>query len=451
MAESRDVIEVDLDILIAELSAYSEGLQSLLDEQLIKCLKTGKEVSLLAKLCFKLNKLSIFESAFRFVFVDEALAQVAQASVQPDSATFFDFSLFLTKTLESTTTLISTWKDLIAELYPKSQFKFNVRAILGPTLAWMTTNLSSIFIPSANLAEFKTNFDAALSFVSSMESQYFEFEDEVAYFRAHSAWTSFMKKWPLHQYFQLQIKQLFQPVEAAFLKPAEITSEPKTLEQTILAINALKQLWSPTHVITPLVPKNLKVTLQLIRRFIQYSSDPPSAFTNSEKYCLCVLIKRHNLVQFKRLFKESICGLFKTGLDRIEEGLAEQLLEETINKELEQAISVIDSNILNGIEQIFDHNLNSIKSLETLSFKPFLLLKHSKFNIRLESEAILGSLQKTLIKINRIVLKLLDEHQNLSFFPAKMEQLESEAAELGRSSLKDEEFWIEIKQELSKK
>lgn len=454
LAENSQTAEIDTQHLLYELSTFSEGLQVLLEEKIVSELKNGNRIDLLAKLCSKLNKLSILESCFKFVKVERQLNEMLQASVNKSNhGSLVEFPKFLDKVFSFLETLIQDWNPLIGSLYHDAGYKFLVRAALGPTLAWLQDSLSSIFIPS-KLAEFKINFSAALAFVSRIESTFFRFEDEVVYFRAHSAWSAFMKKWALHQYFQLQLRQTVSPIEEILTKPLEIVNEPKLLEQTVHCLNALKQLWSPNSLITPLVPKVLKTSIQLTRRFMHFCREDASAFTNPATFSLCCLQKRFNLRQFNRLFRETVLPAMKNAIEPLEEGLCQQLAN-SLNGEIEEAIGDIESALLPGIEQIYERLLITAptkQSLEQLSFKALLVVANSGFDYRAATQdALSATLQRILIKVNRAVFKLHDQlgPQSLSFFAARMVDLESEAAQLGRDGLATEEFWIEIRQTIT--
>lgn len=96
-----------------------------------------------------------------------------------------------------------------------------------------------------------------------MEGDFLRFDDELAYFRSHAAWGAFMKKWALHQYFRIRVKQLISPVENILSYPLDTRPEPRMLEQTMVTLNALAQLWSDGVIVKPLIPKFGKVTLQV--------------------------------------------------------------------------------------------------------------------------------------------------------------------------------------------
>ncbi len=454
LSESQNATEIDFQMLVSELSAFSEGLQTLIEEKIILELRNEGSVDLLAELCLKLNKLSIFESCFRFITLEEPLNQLLNESFNTLSHSLVDFPSFLDKLFFFVQGLFQKWNPLIDQLYNEDRHKFAVRAILGPTLLWIQDSLSSVFVPS-KLPEFKTNFTAALAFVSRIEESFFDFTDEVSYFRAHSAWSSFMKKWSLHQYFQMQLRQTINPIEAVLSKSLDIVNEPKILEQTVNCLNALKQLWGPNYLLTPLIPKVLKTSMQLFRRFLLFCREDASAFSNPSVFSLCCLQKRFNLLQFSRLYRETVLPAMRSALDSLEKGLS-QKINDTFSHEIEVTLKGIEEAILPGIEQIYERLLiaaPTMQYLEHLSFKALLLLlSTSKFDYAAPQEALSASLQRILIKVNRAVFKLHDQlgTQSLAFFIEKMDELETEAAQLGRVDLASEEFWIEIKQTIQK-
>jgi hypothetical protein len=455
LSESQSAIEIDFQLLLGELSAFSEGLQTLLEEKMVAELRSGQNVDLLAEMCLKLGKLSIFESCFRFVMLEEPLSQLLNDSINASSDTFIDFQGFLETVFGFIQALIEKWRPLLDSLYEEANYKFTVRALLGPTLAWLQESLSSVFVPApSKLPEFKVNFTAALRFVSRIEASFFEFTDEVAYFRAHSAWSSFMKKWALHQYFQLQHRQIVSPIESVLSKPLDLVNDPKLMEQTVHCLSALKQLWSPNNLLTPLLPKVLKCSMQLMRRFLLFCREEWSSYSNPAVFTLCCLQKRFNLLQFSRLLRETVLPVMRVALDSLEEGLTQQPFD-TFKREIEFSVKAIEDSILPGIEQIYERLLITAPTrqcLEQLSFRALLLLMPaSKFDFKPPHEELSSSLQRILIKVNRAVFKIHDQlgAQNLAFFNEKMGELELEAAQLGRVNLASEEFWMEIRQTIS--
>ena len=268
---SNELLESESDIH-NELSHYNERLQEILEIHLKRILantetktETGigsNELKLIIKLCKELKKMNLFEATFKLSIVYPILESTVSISSGSDSV--FSFKSFIKSLLNNfLKPLNSSWKEILKEFYDKEEYKFWIRTVLSPILLWMTERCSNIFNP-IDLDEFKENFTEGLNFISDIEKEFLVFEDEVIFFRSQSSWINFMKKWSLHQYYQLRIKQFIAPIE---------NSETKELQNNLFVTNALNQIWSDEIILKPLIPKFLKITLQTIRRFINFCTE----------------------------------------------------------------------------------------------------------------------------------------------------------------------------------
>ena len=476
---SNELLESESDIH-NELSHYNERLQEILEIHLKRILantetktETGigsNELKLIIKLCKELKKMNLFEATFKLSIVYPILESTVSISSGSDSV--FSFKSFIKSLLNNfLKPLNSSWKEILKEFYDKEEYKFWIRTVLSPILLWMTERCSNIFNP-IDLDEFKENFTEGLNFISDIEKEFLVFEDEVIFFRSQSSWINFMKKWSLHQYYQLRIKQFIAPIE---------NSETKELQNNLFVTNALNQIWSDEIILKPLIPKFLKITLQTIRRFINFCTEDASIYRNPKVFLLNFLQKQSNLKEFKRSIEKDLFPLIKKHLKSLEEEDDEvDLLLNNIKKEVEASIRQSSNNLLSEIEKIYDKQKEDVKllSLDALIlFKQYkdkeiendkekdmekedmeIIINNSDTDILTTSNTPFSInkqlVQQILLKFNRIIFKLIDEKRlKVSQYPEiikKMKELEIEANQLGYFELENEEFWLEIKAEINK-
>lgn len=431
---STDLIESDIH---RELSQYNERLQEILEfhmKRLLNSTTFDPEVKFLLELCQEMHKLNLFEASFKLSIVYPALESFLQSSVSFKGAPL-NFQSFTDKVIEFLLKIKSTWNEIIKEFYEEDS-KFWSRTVLAPILAWIVERCSSVF-NSIDFDEFKVNFEKGLNFVSEIESEFFAYEDELIFFRSQGSWINFMKKWSLHQYFQIRTRQLLTPIENIMIN-FEISQDLKVFEPTLITINALKRLWSDEVILKPLIPKFLKITLQVFRRFIQFCAENYLNHKNPKIFLQISLQKQFNLEQFCLLIEENIRGQFEKHLNSLEEDLSKQVIS-ILRRESEFTIKRSKENLISDIEKLFDKLMNK-EELKNLNLETLKILKEKGYEVSYQL------IQKILLKFNRIVFKLIDEKRlNKSEILKKMEEIEGEAEELGHSDLIKEEFWLEIK------
>lgn len=268
-----------------------------------------------------------------------------------------------------------------------------------------------------------------------------------------------MRKWPLNQYFQQRVKQLALPVENIMSHPlnSSFSQQPRILEQTLVAINALTHIWSHSVILTPLLPKFYKMSYQLMQRCLNFHSldaavnEPLDALN----FITFALQKHYNVAYFKEAllshvlpaincFKidempelaNVICGEIFTSVDKIKQDYQQRLLSELLKKYDAQLRARVD----------FD-------GLTRISLKPLVILHqtHAQFELMAVAglENIIDHIQNILLQINKAVFALLEagcDGPAAQLFLEHMERLEAEAAVVGYTSLPKEAFWNEIKE-----
>lgn len=438
---STDLIESDIH---RELSQYNERLQELLEIHMKILLNpttfNSREVKLLLELCQEMHKLNIFEASFKLSIVYSALESFLQSSVSFKGSPL-NFKSFIDKIIEFLLKIKSTWDEIIKEFYEENS-KFWSRTVLSPILGWIVERCSSVF-NSIDLDEFKVNFEKGLNFVSKIESEFFVYEDELIFFRSQVSWINFMKKWSLHQYFQIRTKQILTPIENIMMN-YEISEDLKVFEPTLITVNALKRLWSDEVILKPLIPKFLKITLQVFRKFIQFCTENWMNHKNPKIFLKFSLQKQFNLEQFCLLIEENLTGQLEKHLNSLdeEEDLSKQIIS-ILRKESEFTINRLKENLISDIEKSFDKLMKREEELKNLNLETLKILKLNGYEVSNQL------IQQILLKFNRIVFKLIDEKRLTSVdYPEilnKMKEIEGEADELGYSDLIKEEFWLEIK------
>lgn len=442
---SAELIEAESDIH-RELSQFNERLQEILEIHLKRLLHETKEetddVRLLVKICKEMKKLNLFEASYKITILYPKLEFLLQESIST-SGSLFNFKLFIENLSKFIKELKSDWDHIIKEIYEEEGFKFWNRTILAPILTWIIERCSSVFIPT-NLNEFKGNFEKGLSFISEIEEIFFAYEDELMTFRTQPAWINFMKKWALHQYYQISVKQILFPIESVMSHGLELAAEPKLFEPTLICINALKHLWSDEIIIKPLIPKYLKITLQVFRRFIDYCSEDVAFHRNPKVFLLTVIQKQFNLREFINLIEEELMESFEKHLDSLEEGLSQVILNKLKEESKGCFCRSESNNLISDVENLYDQLLLQREEIQSLSLEPLELLK--RFEIANDLNQLI---QRILLKFNRIIFKLIDEKRikssEFSEILKKMEELEGEVKNLGCAELVNEEFWLEIK------
>lgn len=448
---STDLIESDIH---RELSQYNERLQEILEIHMKRLLNeseiNGEEINLLLELCQEINKLNLFEASFKLSIVYPALESFLQSSVCFKGSPL-NFKAFIDKILKFLLNLKSTWNEIVKGLYEEDT-KFWVRTVLTPILAWIIERCSSVF-NSIDLDEFKGNFEKGLKFISEIEKEFFIYEDEIIFFRSQSAWINFMKKWTLHQYFQIRIRQLITPIENIILNydcDNEIFLEDlKIFEPTLITLNCLNRLWSDEVILKPLIPKFLKITVQVFRKFIKFCNENYLSHKKPEIFLKISLQKQFNLEKFCLLIEEedNLKGKLGKHLDSLEENLSKQIIS-ILRIESESSIKRLKENLISDIEKMYEKMMKKeeFEGLKNLNLEALKILKKlDNFKFKITKELI----QEILLKFNRIVFKLIDEKKLKPLeYPeilVKMREIEGEAEELGYSDLVKEEFWLEIK------
>lgn len=439
---STDLIESDIH---TELSKYNERLQEILEINMERLLNStffnDQEINLLLELCRDMHKLNVFEASFKLSIVYPALETFLQGSVSFKGSPL-NFKFFIDKVTEFLFNLKLTWTEIIKEFYEEDS-KFWSRTVLAPILGWIIERCSSVFNP-IDLDEFKGNFEKGLKFVSELEKEFFIYEDELIFFRSQIHWINFMKKWSLHQYFQIRTRQLLIPIENIFnddFKVIAISQELKIFEPTLITLNSLKLIWSDEVIIKPLIPKFLKVTLQVFRKFIQFCTENYLNQKNPKIFLQISIQKQFNLKQFCLLIEENLKGQFEKYLDSLEEDLSKQIIS-ILRKESDDSIKKSNDTLISDIEKLFDQMMKN-EELKNLTLEALKILKNQGFAVSNQL------IQQILLKFNRIIFKLIDEKRlNSLEYPEilmKMKEIEGEANELGYSDLIKEEFWLEIK------
>ena len=430
-----------------ELSRHSESLQEILEIQLKRTLGSGlnksPELLLLIRLCKELNKMNLFEASFKMTIVYPSIEKIIQES----SGNFESF-------LQNSFCFIKELRTKVNVLQLKNDFM--TKTILAPIIYWITEKFSTVFIPS-NLAEFKSNFEKGLKFVSEIENEFFEYEDELVLFRNQPAWINFMKKWALHQYYQTITKETILNIENCLRHQAIVVTVDASVvfEPTLVVIESLKQLWKESVILKPLIPKFLKLTIQIFRRFIHFCTEAePFVYENPKIFVISSLQKQFNLKHFMQ--ETEIKEQLKKYLDPLDDqengsNMTCQIFDQ-LKLECEESLKKSRAALIPGVEGLYDQLLFKREDVKNLQLDALKLLKEEIQNSGSDSvpedpEIIKTILQQILLKFNRTIFKLIDEKRLKARddILQKMKEIEGEAKELGYENLANEEFWLEIK------
>lgn len=227
-------------------------------------------------------------------------------------------------------------------------------------------------------------------------------------------------------------------------------------EPTLVVIESLKQLWSDEIVLKPLIPKFLKLTIQIFRRFIHFcTEDDPFAYENPKMFLVSSLEKQFNLKYFITPIgtESGIDEELKKYLDPLEDGdaITSQIMNQ-LRFECEESLKKSRGNLIPGIEKLYDRLLLTREDVNNLQLDTLKLLKQElkdDDNVHDTDDIVNTILQQILLKFNRTIFKLIDEKRLLNRgenkILSKMKEIEIEAKELGNFNLENEEFWLEIK------
>lgn len=440
-------LEAESD-LYSELSNYSERMQDILEIHLKNIIisKEKRDLVVLLKLCHELNKLNLFEASFKLSCVYPSLESFLSVNLDGESnASLLNFKYFIGKVHEFTGKIKCEWNELLSPFY-EDMSKFWIRTLLSPILAWIIERCSSNFSPVPNLNEFKSNFEAGLDFVAHVETEFFTAESELLSFRSQSSWVNFMKKWSLHQYYQMRVKKIIGPIEDALRSGLELKALDRDvvlLDTTRIIISSLKEFWSDEVVLRPLIPKFLKVTIQVFRRFIDYSFEEAKCHRNPRIFLITSIQKQYNLEQFVVLVEAELGPSLVRHLDALEEGLKQKILF-NLKEECTATLLRMREGIIPGIEVLYDSVMGREEEIRNFNLEA---LKHLK-----DTSSIRPLIQRILLKFNRSIFKMIDEGRlkmdDYPFYLEKMKLIEGEAKGFGYPELQDEEFWLEIKASL---
>ena len=421
-----------------ELSRYSESLQEILEIQLKRNLVYDKlnesHLVLLIDLCKEMNKMNLFEASFKMAIVYPSIERIYQE-------TGGNFESFLEKSFA----FINDLKRKLNVLPIKSDFF--IKSVLAPIISWIIERYSHVFIPDP-VKEFKNNFEKGLEFIYKIENEFFEFEDEIVLFRSQTAWINFMKKWALHQYFQIVSKQAYNTIETCLRNRSGSASatayKVEVFEPTLVVIESLKQIWKEDVILKPLIPKFLKLTIQIFRRFIHFCTEDSTEFVDPKMFLISSLQKQFNLKHF--IEENGLEEQLKKYLDPLIEGenITSSIMDQ-LKLESEESLKKSRANMIPGIEKLYDQLLLKREDVKNLRLDTFKLIQEAGVHVG----DVHSVLQQILLKFNRTIFKLIDEKRlNPKEYPEilkKMKEIEGEAKELGYENLGDEEFWLEIK------
>ena len=450
--------EFDFDVIYVQIAQYSERLQEIFEIHLSRQLEKNEDdeideisINLLLKLCQEFNKINLFEASFKLSIIYPTLDSIF-------SLNSLNFQQFIDQILKFIFKLKNRWNLIINHHFYFEEYKFWVRTVLTPILSWIIEKWNNIFIPiPINLEEFKGNFEKGIEFIKSLEEEFFIYEDEIIFFRSQNGWINFMKKWALHQYYQMIIKKIILPIEEKLnsedhnLKGPEsrsrsISTSTSTstlsLSLSLFIINSLKKLWSDEIILKPLIPKYLKITLQVFRRFINScSKETLIHYRNPKVFFLNLIQKQFNLKEFNNLIENNLKEQFKKRLNQLTEEDLSEIILKTLKEETNISLKETNDFIIIRIEELYENVEILDLSLETLK-----LLKLSNIQVSYDLEQLI---QGILLKFNRKIFKLIDEKgikpEEYPKIIEKMKFIEGEVIELGHEKLIKEEFWLEIK------
>lgn len=440
----------------SELSGYSESLQEIIEIQLKRTLGFGldkllPESLLLLKMCREMNKMNLFEATFKMAIVYPSIENIYKETCE-------NFQVFLRDSF----VFIKELRGKLSVLQLKNDFL--IKTILVPTISWITEKFPNVFIPTeGNLKEFKRNFENGLDFVSAIENEFFEYEDEIILFRNQAVWINFMKKWALHQYYQIITRKIMSKIETSLQEQRKnisaSTGSKEVFKSTLVVIESLKLLWSDEIVLRPLIPKFLKMTIQIFRRFIHFcTEEDPFAYENPKLFLVSSLEKQFNLKHFMTEIGAG-AGLEEELKKYLDPAITLQIMNQ-FKFECEESLKKSRGNLIPGIEKLYDRLLLKREDVNNLQLDALRLLKQEQEIISAEDysdsvdpdHVITTILQGILLKFNRAIFKLIDEKRlngGEKEILKKMKEVEAEveAGELGGNyfKLENEEFWLEIK------
>ena len=162
-------------------------------------------------------------------------------------------------------------------------FEFMGNSVLGVLVSLIDERIPGIFAPGLPDL-FHANYSATMEFLDNLEAC-LPSRPAVLAFRASDAYSAFMRKWNLPVYFQLRFQAVAGPFQAAFATPLALASLPDdvvaeggeknvdlvgALEQTRALEAGLNMVWSPSFVLRPISGSLLKLSLQMLARYISW-------------------------------------------------------------------------------------------------------------------------------------------------------------------------------------
>nr|GEW08493.1 conserved oligomeric Golgi complex subunit 2 [Tanacetum cinerariifolium] len=160
-------------------------------------------------------------------------------------------------------------------------FSFLANSILKEVLWAIQHGKPGAFSPGRP-TEFLKNYKSSLGFLADLEG-YCPSRSAVANFRAEAVYVDFMKQWNIGVYFSLRFQEIAGSLDSALvgskLTPVQKSDSEHglTLKQSLTLLECLKSCWREDVLLISISDKFLRLTLQLISRYVNWLSAGLSA------------------------------------------------------------------------------------------------------------------------------------------------------------------------------
>ncbi|PWA58698.1 hypothetical protein CTI12_AA393830 [Artemisia annua] len=163
-------------------------------------------------------------------------------------------------------------------------FSFLANSILKEVLWAIQHGKPGAFSPGRP-TEFLKNYKSSLGFLADLEG-YCPSRSAVANFRAEAVYVDFMKQWNIGVYFSLRFQEIAGSLDSALvgsrLNPIQKSDSEHglTLKQSLTLLECLKSCWREDVLLISISDKFLRLTLQLLSRYVNWLSAGLSARKN---------------------------------------------------------------------------------------------------------------------------------------------------------------------------
>jgi hypothetical protein len=215
-----------------------------------------------------------------------------------------------------------TWIKHLASICPKG-FVLSLDLIVEPVLEHIINGLSVIFSP-ANPDAFQHAYTASEQFLSQI-IECFHYDKFVI--EQSKARKSFQKAWQVNIYFQLRFREIAGRIEESLdiqlpLLNFSSANRPEISLNEIYQFKTMKivlqDIWGDSIIVTPLLTKFFKLTLQTYARYVDWLISIPTEFEGTELGLSTAITKVFQLYHLRELMTDSLKTLIVPFLEQLD-------------------------------------------------------------------------------------------------------------------------------------